>query len=139
LGEALGSLGWTPSYCRQKRLDGAETPGVFSCFFWLVNPPENLAGLDTPPKILRSQIFPPKGGLHYFWASIRYNLRGKHKALWSPIFFGCLKQLVTGKGWISYPVSMKGWMVQVVVSWYPSVRNELTYPLPNPLELLSPR
>lgn len=124
----------------QKRLEGPKHL-VFQRFFfgWLILSPENLAGLDTPPKILRSQIFPPKGGLHYFWASIRYNFRGKHKALWSPIFFSCLKQLVTGKGWISYPVSMKGWMVQVVVSWYPSVRNELTYPLPNPLELLSPR
>lgn len=61
-----------------KTLGGAETPGVQLWFSWLILSPENLAGLDTPPKILRSQSFPPKGGLSIiFGLCIRYIHRGE--------------------------------------------------------------
>lgn len=38
LGEALGSLGVDTFLLPPKTLGGAEKPGVFSCFFGLVNP-----------------------------------------------------------------------------------------------------
>lgn len=104
-----------------KTLGGAEEPGVQLWFSWLIPSPWKFGRARYTlhhPKFSEARVSPQKVGYPLFlgYAFVTFS-GGKIRHFGAPFFFSCLKKLVTGKGWISYPVSMKGWMVQVVVSW----------------------